>query len=203
MVKVSKNRVQNLVKLGTLTAILLILAFSPLGYIPIGAMRITIVQIPVIIGAVLMGPLYGGILGAVFGLTSFYLAPTDPVFAAILAQSPVAMLAICLIPRILVGVIAGFLSKALLKIDRFGVATYALTGAVGAVSNTVLVLGSITLFFGKLAESMLVTGSGMTLISVMIGIGLANGVPEAVASALITTAVCKAMAVVDRRIGAQ
>ena len=51
-------------------AIIIIMAFTPFGYIPLGFMNATIIHVPVIIGAIILGPKYGGFLGLVFGLTS-------------------------------------------------------------------------------------------------------------------------------------
>ena len=53
-----------------LTAIMLVMAFTPLGYIPLPFMNATTMHIPVIIGACLLGPKAGGALGGIFGITS-------------------------------------------------------------------------------------------------------------------------------------
>ncbi|MDL2273148.1 ECF transporter S component [Oscillospiraceae bacterium OttesenSCG-928-G22] len=193
----SKNKVETLVKLGVLSAIILILALSPLGYMPLGAMRITIVQIPVIIGACLLGPLSGGVLGLVFGLTSLYLAPTDPVFAAILNINPVMMAVICIVPRVLVGVVAGHVSRLLNRFDRTGLIAYGAAGAAGSAVNTLLVLGSIFVFFGELAAG--VFGVETAAVgAVILGIGVANGVPEIIASTLLVAAITKALAAFEK-----
>ena len=60
-----------MVQIAMLTAIILILAFTPLGYIRTGGLEITLIVIPVAVGAVILGPVGGMILGAVFGITSF------------------------------------------------------------------------------------------------------------------------------------
>ena len=66
-----RNKTLQLTRLGILSAIIIIMAFTPLGYLKIGPLSITFLTVPVILGAMLLGPLNGAILGAVFGLTSF------------------------------------------------------------------------------------------------------------------------------------
>ena len=61
-----------MVQLAVLIAIMLILAFTPLGYLRIGPLAISLMTVPVVIGAMILGPAGGAVLGLVFGLTSFY-----------------------------------------------------------------------------------------------------------------------------------
>ena len=66
-----KNKTRKLTQMALLTAIILLMAFTPLGYLRTGVVEITFIMIPVVVGAILMGPGAGAILGGVFGLTSF------------------------------------------------------------------------------------------------------------------------------------
>ena len=68
----STNRTRTLTTLGILTAIILVMTFTPLGYIKTMGLEITLLHIPVILGAALTGPVGGMVLGAVFGFTSFF-----------------------------------------------------------------------------------------------------------------------------------
>ena len=68
----STNRTRTLTTLGILTAIILVMTFTPLGYIKTMGLEITLLHIPVILGAALTGPAGGMVLGAVFGFTSFF-----------------------------------------------------------------------------------------------------------------------------------
>ena len=102
-------------------AIVVIMAFTPLGYIPLVVINATIIHIPVILGALFLGPKKGALLGFVFGLTSFinntFKAATASafVFSPVLAYNVVGVsgifksLYICFVPRILVGVIPYFI----------------------------------------------------------------------------------------------
>lgn len=98
-------KVGRMVRMAVLTAIIVLLAFTPLGYLVIGPIAATTIQMPVIIGAVLLGPAAGAFLGGVFGLSAIVKVLTMPgadVFAtAILTYSPLGYLFICFVPRIL------------------------------------------------------------------------------------------------------
>ena len=67
-----KNKTLEMVQLAVLIAIMLILAFTPLGYLRIGPLAISLMTIPVVIGAMILGPAGGAVLGLVFGLTSMH-----------------------------------------------------------------------------------------------------------------------------------
>ena len=114
------ERTYSLVLTALFTAIIVIMAYTPLGFIPLGIINATIIHIPVILGALFLGPKKGGFLGFVFGLTSFLKNTITPatlsafVFSPVLAASQfgaagaVKSAIICFVPRILVGVIPYF-----------------------------------------------------------------------------------------------
>ena len=65
------KKTTNMVLAGVMTALIIAMSSVPfLGYIPLGVINATIIHIPVIIGAILLGPKYGAFLGLVFGMTS-------------------------------------------------------------------------------------------------------------------------------------
>lgn len=124
----SRTKSYELVLTALFTAIIIIMAFTPLGYIPLVVINATIIHIPVILGAIFCGPKKGAFLGFVFGLTSFIkntLMPTSLsafVFSPVLASSFVGpsgiikSTIICFVPRILVGIIPYFVYKAIVKL---------------------------------------------------------------------------------------
>ena len=111
------EKTYELVLTALFTAIIIIMAFTPLGYIPLVVINATIIHIPVILGALFLGPKKGAFLGFVFGLTSFInntfkaVTPSAFVFSPILAANVVGVsgifksLYICFVPRILVGIV--------------------------------------------------------------------------------------------------
>ncbi len=115
------EKTYELVLTALFTAIIVIMAFTPLGYIPLVVINATIIHIPVILGALFLGPKKGAFLGFVFGLTSFinntFKAATASafVFSPVLAYNVVGVpgifksLYICFVPRILVGIVPYFI----------------------------------------------------------------------------------------------
>lgn len=114
------NKTFELVLTSLFVAIIIIMAFTPLGYIPLVVINATVIHIPVILGALFCGPKKGALLGFVFGLTSFLKSTLMPttlsafVFSPVLASSVVGPSGIlkstyiCFVPRILVGVLPYF-----------------------------------------------------------------------------------------------
>jgi uncharacterized membrane protein len=183
-----------------------------LGYIPLNpVLNVTIIHIPVIVGAILLGPKPGAFLGFLFGLTSLinatFLRPNpieSPIFSPFFAGGAFKggwqSLVICFVPRILVGVFAGLLWMLLKRTKIPSVVSLALCGVVGSFTNTILVLGGIYLFF-RVPYS---AAYGMTvdvLYTTILGIVGFNGVIEAVAAAIITTAVVKIVLTIGKQKG--
>ena len=122
------EKTYELVLTALFTAIIIIMAFTPLGYIPLVVINATIIHIPVILGALFLGPKKGAFLGFVFGFTSFInntfkaVTPSAFVFSPVLAVNVVGVsgifksLYICFVPRILVGVVPYFVYLGLHKL---------------------------------------------------------------------------------------
>ncbi len=142
------NKVHRITLTAILAAIIILLAFTPLGYLRIGLVSITFLTVPVVIGGIVLGPLYGGLLGAVFGLTSFAQCFMGDAFGATLLNlNPAATLTACLVPRILIGIVAGVLYRALRKLDWLGAGAFVLTAVTGSLTNTVFFVGMVVAFF--------------------------------------------------------
>lgn len=186
----SKNRAKTLylVQLALLTAITLILNFTPLGFLKIGLVEITFMAVPVVIGGVILGPLAGAFLGLVFGICSLSLAPAHPLFGIVFSKNPILVAAVCIIPRILVGLAAAYVVKIPVK-EKFKGILYFLAGLVGSLTNTVLFLAGIMLFMEKLITPKM-TGLSLltakTFTGFWVGIGIVNGIPEAVACTVLS-----------------
>ncbi len=166
----------SLVLTALFVAIIVAMAFTPLGYIPLVVINATIIHIPVILGSLFLGPKKGALLGAVFGLTSFLkntLMPTSLsafVFSPVLAFDVVGVsgifksLFICFVPRILVGVVPYFVFqfvKKMMESDRkvFG----------GTILN-----GLICLFFGFGIHALLAKAGMAAVINVGLSVVLAG-----------------------------
>ena len=104
-----------MVELAAMIAIIIIMAFTPLGYIKLPGLTITFLTIPVAVGAIILGPVGGLICGLTFGLTSLYQAVTGgSVFTfALFNLNPVFTIILTIVPRTLEGLLTGLIFKAL------------------------------------------------------------------------------------------
>ena len=99
--------------LGLMIAILLLMAYTPLGYLNIGPLAITFNIIPVAISAITMGPVGGAIAGAVFGLTSFGqcigIGGTSLMGVTLFGINPFLAFVQRFIPRLVDGLLLGYI----------------------------------------------------------------------------------------------
>ena len=205
--------VKQLTNLGIFTAIIFAMLLLGIGFItPIfSPFTITTLQIPVIIGASLLGWKQGAILGGMFGLASFinnsfiamgplsfaftpfYSIPPDLQGASVVPGGNFWSIVICFVPRIMVGVVAGLIFKLFANIPKTKMIAGGLAGFFGSLTNTILVLGGIFLFFGNdysAVKSIIDINAGKTTIPVtMIDIILltisTNGLLEIIASTIL------------------
>ena len=182
-----------------MAAIVVLLANTPLGMIPLVVTKATTVHIPVILGAILFGPLAGGILGGVFGVCSVIINTFTPALTSF-AFSPfmsttglsgaVKALWVAVGCRILIGVAAGWLWRALSRTNMNSWTALSIVGFTGSMVNTVTVMGSIFLLFtqqyAQAKEVALEAVSGLILTTV-----LANGIPEAIVSTVLVAVIGK------------
>lgn len=182
-----------------MAAIVVLLANTPLGMIPLVVTKATTVHIPVILGAILFGPLAGGILGGVFGICSVIINTFTPALTSF-AFSPfmsttglsgaVKALWVAVGCRILIGVAAGWLWKALSRTRVNNWTALSIVGFTGSMVNTVTVMGSIFLLFtqqyAQAKEVALEAVSGLILTTI-----LANGIPEAIVSTVLVAVIGK------------
>ena len=108
-----------MVQIAILTAMLLVMSFTPLGYLKIGPLSMSLLSIPVAIGAMIIRPEAGALLGLVFGLTSFAQCfGTDPFGTTLLNINPFGTFFMCVPTRMLMGYLAGMIFKGLHKVDK-------------------------------------------------------------------------------------
>lgn len=196
-----KHDTRYMVSVGLMAAIIIVLANTPLGMIQLPIVKATTVHIPVIIGAILLGPMAGAILGGVFGICSLIsntIAPTLLSFAFSPFMSttgiPGAIKAIWVSVgcRILIGVAAGWFWRLLKKMKLNQIVALSITGFVGSMVNTVAVMGSIYLLFAQqYAEAKEVAVTAVW--GLVLGTVTASGMPEAIAAAVIVTVAGKVL----------
>ncbi len=133
-----------------LSALIILMTFTGIGYIPIGPLKLTFNVLPVAIGAVLLGPTYGAILGAVFGLSSFFTCfGMDALGVLFLGINPVLLFIMCVVPRILCGWLPALLFKAFPKSTAGELIGSAVCCMLTAVLNTIGFLSLMWIFFGN------------------------------------------------------
>lgn len=205
--KTKKHDTRWMVSVALMAAIVIVLANTPLGMIQLPIIKATTVHIPVILGAILLGPGAGAILGAVFGICSLVsntMAPTllSFAFSPFLSTTgiPGALKAIWISVgcRILIGVAAGWLWVLFTKIKLNQFIALPIVGFVGSMVNTVTVMGSIYFLFAQqYAEAKEVALTAV--FGLVMGTVTASGVPEAIAAAILVLALGKVLVVVFRK----
>lgn len=240
MIKKNFN-IKRLTIIGILGAISIILGMTPLGFIPVGPTRATIMHIPVLIGAIMEGPIVGGFVGLIFGLFSIFQAITAPTPVSFVFLNPL----VSVFPRVLIGIITYYTYNSLRKLGNkktvgvlyvifIGIILYLSFGIykntiiagsiwitminivlilvslaivyfirnrfkdkaldiiistiVGTFTNTIGVLGMIYLLYAeRFVEA--IGGNVDMARKIIVGIGITNGIPEAIIAIIIVTAV--------------
>lgn len=181
--------VRKMTVIGVLSAISIMMSMLPfIGYIPIGPIKATIMHIPVIIGAIIEGPVVGATIGLIFGLTSLWNAITQPVILSPLFLNPL----VSVLPRILIGIIAYYVYQGVYKLTKKVYASGFVAGLIGSLVNTVGVLGMIYVLYAE-KYLILIEQQGASAGKILLGVAFTSGVPEALVAALIVSAVSVAL----------
>lgn len=190
-----KVNTKRMVLLSMLSGILLVMSFTPLGYLNIGPLAISLNMIPVAIAAVALGPSGGAFLGAVFGVTSCLqcvgIGGSSAMGVALFEINPLLTIIQRFVPRLLAGWLAGHGYNGLRKITGHGMAS-SITGYCAALFNTVLFMLALVALFGNTTylQEMIAGRNIIVFICTFVGI---NAVVEMLAATLVVGAVCKAL----------
>lgn len=190
-----------LTSVALMAAIVILLANTPLGMIQLPAIKATTVHIPVILGAVLLGPMAGAVLGGVFGICSLISNTTAPTLLSF-AFSPfmsttglagaIKAVWISVGCRVMIGVGSGWLWILLRKLKVNTSIALPITGFAGSMLNTILVMGSI--YFLLAAEYAGARNVAVDAVwGLILGTVTASGIPEALAGAVLTGFIGKVM----------
>ncbi len=200
----TKSKTYTMVLMAMFTAIILIMAFTPLGLIQLPIIKATALHIPVIIGCIMLGPAAGAYFGSLFGLTSLIKNTITPSALSFAFTPAIAVpgtghgsfwaIVICFGPRILVGITPWLFYKLMNKImpnmnNGVRAGTLAASGVIGSLTNTFLVMGLIGILFTD-AYATLQGIPSSEVGAVIMGIIAANGIPEAIVAGILTPAVC-------------
>ena len=194
-------KTQNMVKLALFAGIIVVLSMTPLGYIPLGVIKATTIHIPVILGSILLGWKAGAVLGGIFGLTSLVVNTITPSLTSFVftpfysldgSGGSLWSLVVCFVPRILVGILPYFIYRSIQKLHGSDIVSLGIAGFLGSMTNTLLVMNLIYLLFGERWGAAKQISSDL-IYKTILGVIAANGIPEAIVSAVITAAVGKVL----------
>lgn len=188
-------------QMAILIAVVLIMAFTPLGYLKTAGLEISLITIPVAIGAMVIGPVAGAVLGAVFGLTSFYQCfGMSPFGAVLLGINPLYTFLVCVPTRILMGYLAGVLFKVFIKADKSNTVCYFVGGFMTAFLNTLFFMGTLILFFWNTEYIQSLNAAGANAFMFVVAFVGINGVVEWIATTVAGGIVSKAVAKIARNV---
>ena len=197
MSKQNRNsKTKTIALLGILTGLIILMAFTPVGYLRVGVVvSISFLMIPVAVGSLAKGPWAGAALGTVFGITSFVQCFGMDAFGTYLASKNVFFTFImCVVCRALAGLCAGFIYKLITKLTKNVLVRSSLTGLSAALFNTIFFVSALILLFGKAVVSE-ATGlsAELTFFALFAAIVGINAILEAIASFIVTGAIGTAL----------
>ena len=191
----TQSKTTKLAILGLMTGVLLLMAYTPLGYLNIGPLAITFNMIPVAICAITLGPLGGAIAGAVFGLTSFLqcigIGGTSAMGAVLFEINPILAFIQRFIPRLLDGLLLGYIFQAVRKWKNSYLAC-TVPGFCSAFLNTVFFMTALILLYGNTEDVQGWMGGKNVIVFVCTFVGI-NAVFEILSATIITGAVGAAL----------
>lgn len=198
-----KVNVRYMTQLALLVAIELVMKLTGLGSVPVGPLYMSFLTVPIAVGAILMGPAAGAVLGGVFGLVSFYDAVTgvSVMTGTFFQLSPVHTIVLCIGTRVLMGFCAGWVFRLLSRVDQQGIFSYVVSALATPLLNTLFFMGYIVLaFYASDYIQNLVTSlnAANPFMFVVLLVGV-QGLLEAVVCAVVGSAVAKGVAVALKR----
>ncbi len=200
-----KKQIVYLTQLALLSAIVWLMAFTPIGYLRTAGLEITFILIPVIVGGIVLGPAAGTILGLQFGITSFIQCFGISSFGStLLSINPFLTFLVCIVPRTLMGFLVGVIFRALQRADKSpaGILSFSVSSLSGALLNTIFFMSLLVVFFWntEYIQSICSTLNATNiLLFVILFVGV-NGAVEAAVCFVLGTAISKALVAANRRL---
>ena len=187
--------------LAMLCGVLLVMGMTGIGFIPLPVIKATTMHIPVILGAILLGPKAGGILGALFGMCSIWANTTTPgllsfAFSPFMTTEGLPGVAkslwIALGCRVLFGIITGWLWLIFSNAFKREYVALPITAAIATICHTLLVMGSIYVLLAQQYAAAKNVGKS-AVFGLVMGTVTASGIPEAIIAAVLVTVIGKAL----------
>lgn len=198
----SRQNVRKMVIVAMLSGICLFLGLTGLGFIPLPLFKLTILHLPVIIGAIIEGPVVGASIGLIFGLFSIYQNITAPTPMSPFFYNPL----VSILPRVLIGIVSYYVYKFLRSKLRNVKLSISIAAIIGSLVNTIGVLGLIYLIYFKdyaqiLMDKGTVTSNSISAVTTaLLTVIGTNGLAEAILSAIIVTPIVIAVSKIQKKI---
>lgn len=174
-----------------LTALIVLMAFTPIGYLQIGVVKMTFIMIPVAVGAITLGEKSGAFLGLVFGVTSFIQCFGLDLFGTTLfGINPLYTFIMCIVPRVLMGYLCGVIYKLVARKKKKFALVFA--SFLAPVLNTTFFMSLLLLFFGE-SDYIMGIRNGAELLPFLVAFVGLNGVMEIVTTTVIAPPVASAV----------
>ncbi len=202
----SKKKIQTLTLAAFFVAIEILMAVTPIGYIPVGAINITTMHLPVILSGIILGPVIGALTGFVFGLTSMLKNTFTPnitsfCFSPFITVGGVsgnfASFLIVFVPRILLGVLSFYIYRALRRSKQSRIVASGISAGVNTLLHTLGVMGLIWLFFGQQYAN----AAGITVGAVILAVLTSNGILEIILATIVIPVLVRALKPQMERMG--
>jgi len=165
--------------IGMLSAVSIVLGSLGIGFIPLPMAKATIMHIPVVIGAILEGPVVGIAVGLIFGIFSIIQNMANPSILSFAFLNPL----VSVLPRMLIGITTYYSYR--VKFIKNDMVKTGISAAIGSLTNTVCVLGMIYLIYARqyaAAKNIDVSDAAKAIF----GVAVINGIPEMIVSIVIT-----------------
>ena len=201
-----KLDVRTLTQLAILVAIELVMKLIGLGSVPVGPLYMSFLTVPIAVGAIVLGPVAGAILGGVFGFVSFMdaIKGASLMTSSLLAVSPVHTFILCFGMRVLMGVCVGLIYSGMARVCQKRVVNCFVTSLVAPLLNTLFFMGYIVIAFYQtdyVQSLVFAKGASNPLMFVVLLVGV-QGVVEAIVCSVTGTAIGTALLRVTGRMAA-
>lgn len=179
-----KTNTRHMAELSLMSAIIFLMAFTPLGYFRTPGLSITFLTVPVAIGAIILGPVSGAFCGLVFGITSFIQClSSGTLLTFLLMSNPFGVFFTCIVPRVLEGYLCGVIFQVLKKYGKKSACCIASLSC--PILNTVLFMGALVAIFYRtdsIQQIALTLGASNPLAFIVAFVGIQGAIEALVCS---------------------
>ena len=193
---------RNIAYLAILTALVIVLGIFAAA-IPVASTGVSLnfSLIPIVLGAILLGPAAGAFLGFVCGLIIFFQVISGiPLFYAVIwATSPVVTFFTCVVKTTVAGLAAGFLYRIIAKKSRLG-ATFAASAAVPIINTALFILGCLCMTDAIFEFQSQISDSQNILVFICVSLVTFNFFIELAINLVFAPAICRIEHVVNSKL---